>query len=128
MKPDLDSPEHIALFVDRFYQKMLCDDLLAPIFTDVALIDIHQHIPIICSYWEKLLLGKKNYKRHTMNKHRAIHARYVFTDKEFERWLMFFKQTAEQGFEGVYTQRAVAIATTIAANMQKSLSHCPVNE
>mgnify|MGYP001787507611 CR=1 FL=1 len=51
-KPDMDSRENIELFVDRFYERMLADEQLAPIFVDVAGIDlldidaIHFEIPI----------------------------------------------------------------------------------
>ena len=118
---DLDSKENIALFVDSFYQKLLSDEVLAPIFNDVAKIDIKQHLPRICSYWEKLLLGDKSYQRHTMNIHRALNKKQPFTDDDFRRWLAHFKATAENEFAGKKTDRAVVIATTIAKNMQIAL-------
>ncbi|MEB2456887.1 hypothetical protein Q3368_15260, partial [Listeria monocytogenes] len=34
--PDLDSPEQIERIVDSFYEKVLSDTLLAPLFVDVA--------------------------------------------------------------------------------------------
>jgi hypothetical protein len=57
VKPDLDSPEHIRRFVHAFYAHLLNDEQLAPIFLDVAQIDLQKHLPLICSYWEKLLLA-----------------------------------------------------------------------
>jgi len=119
---DLDSPAHIRLFIDSFYEKVLTDALLAPIFTDVAKIDIAVHIPTICSYWEKLLLGDKTYQRHTMNIHRAVDQQFPFSDAAFERWLALFTQTATaEFFAGPMTDRALVVATTIAKNMQVAL-------
>ena len=122
MKPDLDSKDNIRTFIDLFYEKVLFDDLIGHIFTDVAGIDVKQHIPIICSYWEKLLLGDKGYQRHTMNIHRNVHAKFPFTTEEFDRWLSLFKQTAAESFDGVKTDRAIQVATSIASNMDTSLN------
>ena len=35
-KPDMDSRANIELFVDLFYERLLQDEQLAPIFVDVA--------------------------------------------------------------------------------------------
>ena len=71
-KPDLDSREQIDSFVDRFYARLLQDERLAPIFVDVAEIDLAVHLPHIKAYWCKLLLGEQGYRRHTMNIHRQL--------------------------------------------------------
>lgn len=122
MKPDLDTPENIKAFVDSFYAKVLSDTVLKPIFIDVIGIDIKVHKPLICQYWEKLLLGSKEYKRHTMNIHRDIHDKIPLSASDFERWLQLFKETAEFEFDGPLTDRAVEIATSIAGNMNKTLN------
>jgi hemoglobin len=122
MKPDLDSKENIKTFIELFYEKVLADKLLAHIFTDVAKIDINVHIPIIRSYWEKLLLGEDVYKRHTMNIHRDIHAKFPLTKVEFDRWLSLFIETAREHFTGNKTERAIQIASSIASNMDISLN------
>ena len=122
---DLDSPEHIRLFIESFYDKVLVDDVLAHIFHDVANIDIKVHIPIIIQYWQKLLLGDKQYQRHTMNIHRDVHRKFPFTETEFDRWLSLFVQTATNEFSGPKTNKAVKIASSIAANMHESLYKYP---
>ena len=116
---DLDSPENIRLFVDSFYAKVLNDETLEPFFTEVAGIDLKVHIPTICSYWEKLLLGDKSYQRHTMNIHRVVDNKQRFTAQNFQSWLSHFKCTARE-FSGSKTDRAVTVASSIAANMQEA--------
>ncbi len=118
---DLDSKENIAEFVESFYDKMLADEQLAPIFHEVAAIDIQQHLPRICSYWEKLLLGDKSYQRHTMNIHREVDLKQRFTPNDFERWLQHFTTTVTQEYHGDKADRALVIATTIAKNMKTAL-------
>ena len=121
-RPDLDSPERIREFVDAFYGRMLRDPQLAPIFLDVAAIDLDKHLPLIRSYWEKLILGSGDYKRHTMNIHRALHAKRALQPADFERWLHLFHTTVDERFEGSKAERAKQVAAHIAANMNKSLN------
>jgi hemoglobin len=120
-KPDLDSRENIQGFVDCFYQRLLADDQLAPIFVDVAEIDLAVHLPHIKDYWCKLLLGEKGYQRHTMNIHRQLHGKRPLQKEDFQRWLVFFVATVDAGFAGERAERAKQVATSIAANMEKSL-------
>ena len=120
-KPDLDCRENIERFVDLFYQRMLADEQLAPIFVDVAEIDLAVHLPHIKDYWCKLLLGEKGYQRHTMNIHRQLHGKRPLQKQDFQRWLAFFVATVDQDFAGERAERAKQVATSIAANMEKSL-------
>lgn len=122
VKPDLDTSEHIQQFVEAFYSRLLNDDELAPIFLDIAEIDLSVHLPLITSYWEKLLLGGREYNRHTMNIHRNLHARRPLTEQDFNRWLALFVSTADQSFSGEKTERAKQVAAHIAANMQNAIS------
>lgn len=121
-KPDLDSKARIQQFVSAFYAELLKDPQLAPIFLDVAGIDLAKHLPLICSYWEKLLLAEPGYNRHTMNIHRALHAKRPLTAADFERWLCLFTATLDRLFAGPSADRAKQVATQIAANMQHSIS------
>lgn len=119
---DLDSADHIGVFIDRFYARVLADPVLAPIFVDVAGIDLSQHLPLIKAYWRKLLLGDKGYQRHTMNIHRAVNAKQAFDDEAFARWLALFRQTALENCRGPCTERALSIAGHIAHNMRQALA------
>tara|TARA_R110001592_G_scaffold337300_1_gene623738 strand:+ start:357987 stop:358382 length:396 start_codon:yes stop_codon:yes gene_type:complete len=120
-KRDLDSRENIEAFVDLFYQHVLDDERLAPIFLDVAAIDLAVHLPHIKDYWCKLLLGDKNYRRHTMNIHRQLHGKKPLQAEDFQRWLALFNTTLDEGFAGERTERARQVAASIAANMAASL-------
>ena len=120
-RPDISSREDIEFFVDRFYERLLADEQLAPIFVDVAAIDLAVHLPHIKDYWCKLLLGDKNYQRHTMNIHRQLHGKRPLQKQDFQRWLNFFIATMDDHFCGDRADRARQVAASIAANMEKSL-------
>jgi hemoglobin len=121
-KPDLNSRVHIEALVDHFYAKVLADPQLAPIFLDVAHIDLAVHLPHIKDYWCKLLLGERGYSRHTMDIHRRLHRLRPLGEEDFERWLALFTATVDEYYSGERALRAKQLATTIAANMRHSLA------
>ena len=120
-KTDLDNREQVDRFVDSFYERLLQDEILAPIFLDVASVDLAVHLPHIKDYWAKLLLGETAYRRHTMNIHRRLHGKRTLTEADFERWLDYFVKAVDSGWEGPKAERAKQIAAVIAANMKRSL-------
>ncbi|GAB5450397.1 MAG: group III truncated hemoglobin [Halioglobus sp.] len=119
--PDLDSREHIEQFVDSFYERLLADEQLAPIFIDVAEVDLAVHLPHIKDYWCKLLLGERAYKRHTMDIHRQLNNKRTLQPGDFERWLAFFMATVDAQFAGPKAERAKRVAASIAGNMEQGL-------
>ncbi|MEM0954333.1 MAG: group III truncated hemoglobin [Pseudomonadota bacterium] len=119
--PDLDSRAELQRFVRHFYGAMLDDDVLGPLFIDVAAVDLEQHMPHIVDYWAKLLLGERDYQRHTMNIHRRLHGKRTLEPADFQRWLRYFQGAVDAGWVGPRAARAKRIAATIAQNMQSAL-------
>ncbi len=120
-KPDLDSPQRIEQFVEAFYAKLLVDSRLAPLFVDVAEIDVREHFPRIRAYWEKLLLGHDEYQRHTMNIHRALHSKQALQAEDFAQWLSYFIATVDEHYAGEKAERAKRVGRSIALNMEAAL-------
>ena len=122
-KPDLDSRESIEFFVDLFYERLLADDLLAPIFIDVAEIELMVHLPHIKDYWCKLLLGEKKYQRHTMNIHRQLHAKRALQSRRLPALAGFFQCDGGRTLcRSRGLERAKQVAARIAANMEQGLA------
>jgi len=122
IRPDLDSRDRIEGFIDAFYERVLADPVLAPIFLDVAEIDLDVHLPHIKNYWCKLLLGEDAYRRHTMNIHRQLHSKRELGEADFERWLELFCRTVDESYSGPKSQRAKQVAGSIAGNMFQALA------
>jgi hemoglobin len=122
-KRDLDRREHIESFVDLFYQRLLSDDTLAPIFLDVAAVDLEKHLPHIKNYWCKLLLGEQAYRRHTMDIHRQLNSKRPLLEADFRGWVSAFVDTVDAHFSGERAERAKTVAATIASNMAKTLDN-----
>ena len=119
--PDLDSPVDIDRFVDAFYDRVLVDPLLSPLFMDVAQVDLREHLPRIKAYWRKMLLGENAYDRHMMRRHRSVDALHPFGDVHYERWVALFEETLATGFSGPGARRAADLARRIAGNMRRNI-------
>ena len=118
-RPDLDTPEAIQAMVHSFYDRLLNDPLMRPVFMETAGIRIDEHLPRIEAYWRKMLLGERGvYTRNMVAKHEAVHAKSPLKAEHFERWGEHFHQTLDEEFSGPLTDRAHRIADRILANLQ----------
>jgi hemoglobin len=112
---DLDSREEIAEMVRRFYADVTMDDLLGPVFNDVARVDWAEHLPKLTDFWCRALLDLPGYSGNPFRAHAVVHARRPFTPAHFERWLTLFHETLQLGWIGRNTDRAAALADNVAA-------------
>ncbi|MFT4768910.1 MAG: hemoglobin [Glaciecola sp.] len=119
-----DVREQIDEFVDAFYERVLADPVLAPLFLEVAQVDLSEHLPRIKAYWRKMLLGDRDYRRHMMRQHREVDARQLFVDEHYRRWLFLFEKTLEKHPLGAHTERASELARRVAGNMRQNLTRC----
>lgn len=111
---DLDSPDQIAELVRRFYGDVAQDDLLGPMFNDVAQVDWSEHLPKLTAFWCRVLLGMPGYAGNPFRAHMLVHAQRAFTPAHFERWLSLFHETLELGWTGPCADRAGEVADNVA--------------
>lgn len=111
---DLDSPAEIAEMVRRFYQDVAQDDLLGPLFNDVASVDWAEHLPKLTAFWCRALLDQEGYVGNPFRAHSNVHARSPLTTAHFQRWLELFGETVELGWVGPNRQRALDLAENVA--------------
>ncbi len=111
---DLDSPAEIDEMVRRFYADVAQDDLLGPVFNDVAQVDWSEHLPKLAAFWSRALLGQAGYQGNPFQAHALIHAKHPFTTLHFERWLMLFHETLDLGWVGPIADRAHGLADNVA--------------
>lgn len=114
---DIATADDVKTLVDRFYEKVNDDQLLAPIFNDIAGVNWSAHLPTMYRFWESLLFGSGNYQGAPFPKHAVLPA----TQSHFEQWLSLFSATVDENFAGPKADetkgRAVAIADTFARRM-----------
>ena len=100
--------------VRRFYADVAQDDLLGPMFHDVAQVDWSEHLPKLAAFWCRALLGMPGYEGNPFRAHLLVHAQREFTPAHFERWLTLFHETLELGWTGPNTRRALDLADNVA--------------
>lgn len=111
---DLDSPEEITEMVRRFYADVAMDDLLGPMFNDVARVDWSEHLPKLTAFWCRALLDLPGYGGNPFRAHAQVHDRRAFTSAHFERWLSLFHETLDLGWIGPNAERAHQLADNVA--------------
>ena len=111
---DLRGPDDVAEMVRRFYRDVAQDDLLGPMFNDVARVDWAEHLPKLTAFWCRALFGMTGYDGNPFRAHQGIHARHAFTAAHFARWLELFFDTVELGWQGANADKVKALATNVA--------------
>jgi hemoglobin len=66
---DIQKKEDFKTLVDSFYKKVLIDDVVGFIFTEIIDFIWEKHIPVIYDFWESLLFHTATYKGNPMIKH-----------------------------------------------------------
>jgi len=123
VNPDIQSRSDIEKLVKVFYEKILDDVLLAPLFLEVANIDLSKHLPIQYDFWESVLFQVGKYKRDTLAAHLELHQLHRLNATHFDRWLALFTETIDDFFEGQKATQAKERALTIAAFIKTKINH-----
>lgn len=123
MKKDLTSREDIELLVNSFYSKVRQDELIGPIFNEIARVDWAHHLPKMYDFFEAVLLGIKGFKGNAMETHFKLNEKFPLLPEHFDRWKSLFFATLEELFEGPQTQEATQKVRSIADLMLFKISN-----
>ncbi|CAN5307383.1 group III truncated hemoglobin [soil metagenome] len=122
-KNDILNREDIVLLMDEFYKKLLADEGIAYIFTDVAKINMIHHMPVLADFWEMILFQKGDYQKNVMLIHQQLNSKTSLTKEHFNTWLNYFMKSVDELFTGTNAelakQRACSIATLMQIKMHK---------
>lgn len=126
MKNDIANREDIDLLMHNFYKKLLDDNTINYIFTDVVKIDIETHIPVIADFWESILFHRNVYHNNPMKIHLDIQNKTPLLKHHFNTWLCYFNDTVDELFEGriaeMSKQRALSIATVMQIKIAQQIT------
>ena len=111
---DLEDPAEVGELVQRFYREVAQDELLGPMFNDVARVDWSEHLPKLVAFWCRALFGTVGYTGNPFRAHQLINAQRAFTPAHFERWLDLFEETVDLGWTGPNADKVKAIGTNVA--------------
>ena len=111
---DIRTEEDIKALVDSFYDRVNRDEVLGPIFNQIAKVDWEHHLPKMYSFWSSMLFRTGEYKGQPWPKHAVL----PLAKEQFERWVRLFCQTVDGLFEGPIAAEAKARALSIADTFQ----------
>ena len=114
LKKDISSFEDIKLLVNKFYEKVNKDDILAWIFNDLSKVNWKIHLPVMYDFWSTILLGTKNYKGQPFD----VHLYLPVDERHFNRWVTLFEETVDENFSGETAKEAKLRANTISEIFQ----------
>ncbi|WP_299246845.1 group III truncated hemoglobin [uncultured Aquimarina sp.] len=114
---DITSRKDIEYLMWAFYKKALKNPVIGLFFTEIAQINLKDHIPHITDFWEQQLFYTGNYKKNVLQIHQNLHHKKVMEKIHFDTWLTLFTTTVNNNFKGTKAElmktRALSIATVI---------------
>jgi hemoglobin len=121
LKKDVTDRSDIEDIVARFYNAMLKDPIVGFIFTDVAKIQLDQHLPIIVDFWSDSLFRESNYTGNPLQAHMDIHQKIPLRPGHFTRWLFLFEKAVNESHDGVNARRMIDRAELVAKSISAAL-------
>lgn len=120
-KKDIETREDLDKLLAHFYGKLLKDKRISFLFTDVAKINLTEHLPVLVDFWETALLGGNKYRGNPMGVHFDLYEKSPLTKQHFSIWLAYWSETVEELFEGKVADEAKSRASSIGLLMQHKL-------
>ena len=114
----IESRSDIEVLVNEFYAKVRKDDLIGPIFNDVAKVHWDEHLPKITNFWCDLMLGEETYFGRPFPPHIPLNLEVP----HFERWLTLFIETVDEHYVGLKAEEIKHRALGIARNFLGNIS------
>ena len=115
---DIQTQTDLYLLVDEFYKKLLSDDAINYIFTDVVKIKIEEHLPILVTFWSQIILGTGGYANNLTQIHLDVNAKSYLSPALFSIWINYFNTTVNENFEGENAEKIKTEALNLATVLQ----------
>jgi hemoglobin len=122
---DIAGREDIAALLTDFYGRAFDDDLLGPVFVDVARMSLAEHLPVMCDFWQTVLFRSGQYRANALAPHLRLHRKAHLTPAHFERWLTLWRATVDERHAGAKADLAKLQATRIAGAMSRRITGPP---
>jgi hemoglobin len=115
---DVQNQEDLYKIVEDFYKKLLADEKISYIFTDVVKIKLEEHLPILVTFWSQAILGTGGYYNNLTQIHLDVNMKSYLSKELFEIWLAHFEAAINENFEGFNCERMKNMAHNLSTIMQ----------
>lgn len=118
-KRDIESLDDIKLLVDTFYAKVQKDPLIGPIFESVVKGHWDTHLDKMYRFWQTILLDEVAYSGSPF----LAHAPLPIHKEHFQAWLILWKETLNEQYEGQKATDALWRAERMAEMFEYKLDY-----
>ena len=115
-KTGIDEPM-IEVLVRRFYEKVVADALLGPIF-ETRIRDWEPHLKRMCEFWSSVALMTGRYHGTPMTRHLSL----PVDAEHFDRWLALFEETAREICPAKAAEHFIERARRIAESLEMGIA------
>jgi len=119
---DIVGRDDIAALLSDFCGRAFRDELLGPVFVDIAHMDLSAHLPVMGDFWQTVLFRTGTYRRNALRPHLRLGARADLTPTHFARWLTLWCTTVDERHTGPKADLAKLQATRIAGAMSHRIT------
>lgn len=119
---DIQTQDDLYLLVNEFYKKLLTDERISYIFTDVVKIKLKEHLPILVTFWSQGILGTGGYTNNLTQIHLDVNEKSYLSPELFQIWLNHFNHAVDENFKGENAEKIKTQALSIATVMQIKIS------
>ncbi|MBL0013683.1 MAG: group III truncated hemoglobin [Flavobacterium sp.] len=124
---DIENQHDLFLLVDEFYKRLLSDDNINYIFTDVVKIKIEEHLPILVTFWSQAILGTGGYTNNLTQLHINVNRKVYLSPELFKIWLHHFDDSVNELFAGSNAEKIKINALNIATVLQIKIAQEKTN-
>lgn len=120
-RTDIETRDDCERLVRAFYGRAMVDSIIGFLFTDVAKLDLVEHVPRITSFWETILLGAHSYGGGAFRPHIELNFKVPLKRGHFDRWLHLWSMTVDELFAGERAELAKSHAIRVAGAFESRL-------
>ncbi len=120
---DIENREDLLSLMEAFYSKMLKDDQIGYIFTDVAKLDLEHHLPLLTDFWSNALFHTGGYKNNVVRIHKDLNGLEKLTPEHFKQWQHLLAETIDEHFAGEIAEKMKLRAQQIGMTIEAKLGH-----
>ncbi len=118
MKPDIRNRDDLKSIMSRFYEKLLADESISYLFTEVAQIHLDEHLEELADFWDQMLFDNYGYEKNVMQIHRSLHEKSPLEESHFQTWMKYFHESIDENYQGDVAQNMKDRAYSIAYLMR----------
>jgi hemoglobin len=115
---DIQNQDDLLQLVTLFYNKLLADESISYIFTEVVKIKLEEHLPILVTFWSQAVLGTGGYTNNLTQIHLDVSEKSYLSPELFKIWLGYFNDSVDALFAGEKAEQIKTNALSIATVMQ----------